>query len=112
MPSNRQRYPENWNEIAFFIKEQAGWHCHKCKMQCIRPGEDISALTKSERMAKTLVVHHANYTPEDNRPENLIPLCTGCHLSYHIRKKSNVTPGQLSLFEDPVIQGDRYILIP
>jgi predicted HNH restriction endonuclease len=49
-------------------------------------------------MVKTLTVHHANYTPEDNRAENLIPLCTACHLSYHTRKKSNVTPGQLSLF--------------
>ncbi|HEY9693894.1 MAG TPA: hypothetical protein V6D15_16950 [Oculatellaceae cyanobacterium] len=51
-------------------------------------------------MAKTLTVHHANYTPEDNHAENLIPLCTACHLSYHTRKKSSITPGQLSLFKE------------
>ncbi|HEY9695358.1 MAG TPA: HNH endonuclease [Oculatellaceae cyanobacterium] len=99
MPYNPQRYPENWDEIAFSIKEQARWRCRKCNMQCIRPGEDTSGLSKSERMAKTLTVHHANYTPEDNRTENLIPLCSACHLGYHTRKKSNITPGQLLLFE-------------
>jgi hypothetical protein len=99
MSSNPQRYPENWNKIALSIKEQAGWRCRKCKMQCIRPGENTSGLSKSERMAKTLTVHHANYTPEDNRAENLIALCSACHLGYHTRKKSNITPGQLSLFE-------------
>ncbi|HEY9693892.1 MAG TPA: hypothetical protein V6D15_16940 [Oculatellaceae cyanobacterium] len=49
-------------------------------------------------MAKTLVVHHANYTPEDNRLENLILLYTACQLNYHAREKSNITPSQLSLF--------------
>ena len=99
MSSNPQRYPDNWDEIALSIKEQAQWRCRKCNMQCIRSGEDTSGLTKSERMVKTLVVHHANYTPEDNRAENLIPLCSACHLGYHTRKKSNITPGQRSLFE-------------
>ncbi len=41
MPS-AQRYPDNWNEIALSIKEQAQWRCRKCNMQCIRPGEDTS----------------------------------------------------------------------
>jgi hypothetical protein len=39
----------------------------------------------------------ANFTPEDNQPENLIALCTPCHLALHGRtKRSNVSPGQLS----------------
>jgi hypothetical protein len=41
-------------------------------------------------------VHHHNRMPEDNRPENLIALCTTCHLSYHNRQQSNIPPGQLS----------------
>jgi hypothetical protein len=92
------RYPANWKEIAFRVKEQAGWRCRKCQQQCLRPGEDTSHLTRSERMARTLTVHHDNRIPEDNRPKNLIPLCTGCHLSFHYLGQSNVSPGQLSLF--------------
>jgi hypothetical protein len=51
-------------------------------------------------------VHHRNRIPEDNRPENLIALCTACHLSYHNRGQSNVSPGQLSLFPDDGIDWD------
>jgi 5-methylcytosine-specific restriction endonuclease McrA len=93
------RYPNNWQEIAFNIKQQSGWKCCKCGMQCIKPNEDTSKLTKSERMMRTLTVHHSNYKPEDNRSENLIPLCTACHLSFHVRGRGNVAIDQLSLFE-------------
>ena len=92
-------YPENWNEIAFSIKEEAGWCCSKCGMQCICPSEDVSVLTTSERRARTLQVHHWNRDPSDNRTENLSAMCSGCHLSYHYLGHSNVSPGQLSLFE-------------
>jgi hypothetical protein len=97
MPSYR-RYTDDWNEIALSIKERAGWRCSKCGMQCLRPGEDVAGLTKSEKAARTLTVHHWNRDPEDNRPGNLAALCSGCHLSYHHLGHSNVSPGQLSLF--------------
>ena len=92
------RYPDNWNQIAFAIKARAGWRCSKCGMQCIRPGEQVKGLTISERRARTLQVHHWNRDPSDNRPENLAPLCSGCHLSFHNLGQANVLPGQLSLF--------------
>jgi formate-dependent nitrite reductase cytochrome c552 subunit len=94
-----KRYPDNWQEIALSVKENAGWRCAKCHQQCLRPGKP-SGLTKSERCALTLTVHHRNRIPEDNRLENLIALCTACHLSYHNRGQSNVSPGQLSFFPD------------
>ena len=97
MVARSHRYPANWKEIATTIKNNAGWRCRDCGMQCIKPGDDTLDLTLSQRMAKTLNVHHSNYLPEDNRPENLIPLCSGCHLTYHNRRQSHVTPGQLSL---------------
>lgn len=97
MPIYRQRYPENWSDIALAVKESSGWRCRHCGRQCLRPGETKN-LTRSEWTAATLCVHHANFTPEDNRPENLIPLCTPCHLALHTRGKGNVSPGQLSLF--------------
>lgn len=94
----QSRYPDNWDEISLKVKESAKWQCQKCGMQCLKPSDDGSKLSRSERMRKTLTVHHANYQPEDNRPENLIPLCTGCHLSLHTGKKGNVSIGQLRLF--------------
>ena len=93
----KSRYPDNWDEIALKIKKAAQWKCAKCGMQCLKPDDDISDLSKSERAKKTLNVHHSNYQPEDNREENLIPLCTSCHLSFHSQKRGNVHPDQLSL---------------
>ena len=92
------RYTQDWNEIAFAIKEKANWRCSKCGMQCIRPGDETAKLTKSERAARTLTVHHWNRDPQDNRVGNLAALCSGCHLSYHYLGQGNVSPGQLSLF--------------
>lgn len=45
-------------------------------MQCLRPTDKRDGLNRRERSIKTLVVHHRNYTPEDNRAENLADLCT------------------------------------
>ncbi|WP_392476235.1 HNH endonuclease [Nostoc sp. C110] len=99
MPRKSQvRYPENWSDIAVDIKQSVGWRCSKCGLQCIRPGDDTSELSRSLRMALTLTVHHKNFLPEDNRRENLYALCTACHLSFHTRRRGNVSPGQLSLF--------------
>ncbi|MBD2527849.1 HNH endonuclease [Nostoc sp. UIC 10607] len=95
---SQQRYPENWSDIALEVKQSVGWRCSKCGLQCIRPDDDTSELTRSLRMALTLTVHHKNFMPEDNRRENLYALCSGCHLSFHTRRRGNVSPGQLSLF--------------
>ncbi|MEO1764667.1 MAG: HNH endonuclease, partial [Cyanobacteria bacterium J06629_18] len=72
-------YPDNWTDIATSIKSEAGWRCQKCGLQCIRPGEDTSKLTRSQRMAYTLQVHHWDRNPTNNRRDNLIALCSGCH---------------------------------
>lgn len=92
------RYPKNWTDIALKIKEKCDWKCCKCGLQCFKPSDDVSKLSKSERMRKTLTIHHSNYMPEDNREENLIPLCSACHLSFHQGKKGNISIGQLELF--------------
>jgi hypothetical protein len=100
------RYPNNWSEIALKLKQQANWKCEKCGLQCLMPNDDVSRLSKSERMKITLNVHHKNYRPEDNRPENLICLCTACHLSYHTRGRGNVSIYQLSLTFGAASQSD------
>ncbi|MGB7439568.1 MAG: HNH endonuclease [Coleofasciculaceae cyanobacterium] len=94
---SNHRYPDNWKEIATAIKETANWKCSKCHRQCLKPGTKTE-LSCSERIAYTLTVHHWNRNPGDNRTENLVALCTGCHLFYHQGGKSNTSPGQLELF--------------
>lgn len=42
MPMERHRYPDNWDEIATQVKEEAGWKCEECGKQCRRPGEPTS----------------------------------------------------------------------
>jgi 5-methylcytosine-specific restriction endonuclease McrA len=98
MSSKLNRYPKNWKAIALKIKEKANWKCDKCGLQCLKPSDSRKGLTRSEISKITLTVHHRNYQPEDNSENNLIALCSGCHLSYHARKRGNMTIGQLSLF--------------
>jgi hypothetical protein len=99
MPIDRQRYGKNWQEVALQVKTAAGWRCQHCGQQCLRPGEKPKSLSRSEWTLRTLSVHHANFTPECNYIENLIPLCSPCHLALHgrARRRSNTSPGQLEL---------------
>jgi hypothetical protein len=91
-------YPENWKEIAAAVKLASGWRCYKCGILGLRPGEKPPNLTKSQRRAYTLQVHHWNCDPSDNRLENLVCLCSACHLYCHRFGRGNISPGQLSLF--------------
>lgn len=97
MPMDRSRYPADWKAIALSVKVKAGWQCRHCGKQCLQPGDDRSGLSPSVVGQNTLTVHHSDFRPENNRPENLIPLCAPCHLRAHSPKKSNVPPGQLTL---------------
>lgn len=76
MPMEKSRYPENWEKIAFEIKQAAGWKCQICGKQCRRPGEPF------DTHKRTLTVAHLNHTPEDMRLENLKAMCAPCHLRY------------------------------
>jgi 5-methylcytosine-specific restriction endonuclease McrA len=95
---NRSRYSSNWDNIALEVKSKSDWKCARCGMQCLRPTDKRDGLNRRERSIKTLVVHHRNYTPEDNRAENLAALCTAFHMLFHTRRRGNVSPGQLSLW--------------
>jgi 5-methylcytosine-specific restriction endonuclease McrA len=91
---NRSRYSSNWDNIALEVKSKSDWKCARC----LRPTDKRDGLNRRERSIKTLVVHHRNYTPEDNRAENLAALCTAFHMLFHTRRRGNVSPGQLSLW--------------
>jgi hypothetical protein len=53
------------------------------------------SITEQKRLE--LAVHHSDYCPENNQPQNLKVLCSACHLYYHQRQKGNLLPGQLAL---------------
>ena len=90
-------YPKNWNEIADRIKQQSGYCCQRCRMQCLPPGNSYRHLPRKIRSKYTAQVHHRDLQPSNNNINNLVTLCTGCHLYYHHGQKGNITPGQLSL---------------
>lgn len=86
MPVDRSRYPDDWPAIALRTKEAADWICADCGMQCRRPGEPF------DTHRRTMSVHHlgvdkSDGTPgdmrdkQDCRPENLLALCSKCHLA-------------------------------
>lgn len=76
MPMDRKRYPENWNEIALAVKEDAKWRCESCGTQCYRPGEPCLD------RRRVLTVAHLDHTPENCARDNLRALCSVCHLRY------------------------------
>lgn len=104
MPMDRSKYPDEWDEIALAVKEEADWQCEMCGKQCRRPGEPF------DTHARTLTVAHCNHIESDSRPENLAALCAPCHLRYDNEdntqraaisryNKSYCDKNQLQLFE-------------
>lgn len=101
MPVDWSRYPADWKQISLRIKEAAQWICQDCGMQCRRPGEPF------DTHRRTMSVHHIDHDPPNVAPENLVPLCAGCHLrrdaSFHAqnaaktRRKQRVAAGQREL---------------
>lgn len=100
MPMDRSRYPEAFDEIARRVKERADWCCEKCGRQCYRPGEP------NDDRRFTLTTAHINHTPTDCSDENLIALCSGCHLEYDAPYKA-MRRLRLRLLEEYATRSDR-----
>ena len=83
MPLKRERYPENWEEIAEEVKRRAGYRCENCGSPSI-PG-------------RILTVHHLDLNPQNNDLNNLVALCQVCHLKIQAKYR----PGQGWLFKKP-----------
>ena len=59
-------YPVDWNNrLREMIRKRDNYIC---------------ALCRKEQNKRQHSVHHINYNKKDTRPENLVTLCTGCHL--------------------------------
>jgi hypothetical protein len=55
MNKTQSRYPTDWPQIALAIKEREGWHCHRCGIQGLRPGD---RLFSPKDRALLIQVHH------------------------------------------------------
>lgn len=113
-PMQSDRYPAHWKQIALAIKQAANWVCQDCGMQCRRPGEPF------DTHKRTMSVHHLGapkpdgspgdmHDKQDCRPENLLALCSACHLARDLpghvanaartRRAKRIAAGQLELIE-------------
>jgi hypothetical protein len=92
------RYPPNWQAITEEKKRLANWTCERCKLDgCPAWYAKLLGYSFGKQKQLELSVHHCDYNPENNAPENLIVLCSACHLYYHQRRKGNLTQGQLPI---------------
>ena len=73
MRKSKGPYPDNWEDIANRVKEEAGWRC----VRCGHPHDPANGYT--------LTVHHLDLDPSNNRWWNLAALCQRCHLSIQAR---------------------------
>lgn len=72
MPMNQSLYPDNWADIARREKDRAQWMCEECGADCL---DDHPTSQRNK-----LTVHHLDHNPANCAPDNLIALCTVCHL--------------------------------
>lgn len=83
MPIHREhrgRYPVNWGELAFEIKDANHWQCQACGKPCRQPGEPF------DTHRRTLTVAHLDGV-YDRAWVQLAPLCSCCHLRHDARRR-------------------------
>ena len=112
MPMDRSLYPNNWEQIAHEVKQQANWHCEECGKPCRKPGvkwvdfvghlltdnsgdwydqtcDEVNGDLVEKPQRFTLTVAHLDHNPANCDRSNLKALCSVCHLRYdqeHHRK--------------------------
>lgn len=85
LDANRDGYPDNWAEIAWVMKDWAGWRCENC------------GAFHSPATGYCLTVHHLDGNPMNCWWTNLLVCCQRCHL--HIQ--ATYIPGMIWLFDKP-----------
>lgn len=70
MRPKRQITDREWRRLRAAVLDRDAWTC----LDCGRRGARFE-------------VHHVDLNPADNRIENLVTLCRGCHQLRHYRPK-------------------------
>ncbi|NEZ66255.1 HNH endonuclease [Leptolyngbyaceae cyanobacterium CCMR0082] len=121
MPMDRSLYPDDWDEIALNIKNEAKWVCDDCGKICRKSGESVDefvvrinainqlfsgwpediSVSESEVRAHpqrwTLTVAHLDHQPQNCDRTNLKALCAPCHCRYDLQPSSMFVKKQLKL---------------
>lgn len=111
----RERYPDDWENMALRVKDGAGWACEECKRPCRKPGEtgdqfafrvidhsktflepwmvgpfiaSLMDVVGNKLQMFTLTTAHLDHDPENPNPR-LKALCSGCHLRYDAERRRN-----------------------
>jgi len=115
-PENRNRYPEDWDEISHRIRfERAQGRC-ECDGRCGRGTHQGRCPNMHGQPAYgsghivVLTTAHLDHTPENVDDGNLLALCQGCHLWYdrehhaetrrETRRAAESAAGQIPLWTD------------
>ena len=83
MPVDLRKYPKNWKELSLSVKQKSNYCCSCCGKRCYKPGERPENLTRSEWTGAILQTHHRDFNCSNNSWENLISLCSACHLKMY-----------------------------
>ncbi len=80
-PCNKDRYPDNWQEIVAGIRERSGDCCEGSPAypDCRAPNGEPHPITGS---IIVLTVGHLDHMPENCDDDNLKHWCQRCHLTY------------------------------
>jgi 5-methylcytosine-specific restriction endonuclease McrA len=69
-------YIDRWNEIRKEIYKRDNWTCQECHNKC----SGIKSKTY-----KRIQCHHIDQDKKNCNPNNLITLCSSCHIRIHIK---------------------------
>ena len=91
MPIDHRYHPE-WDTVSRYVRELFDFFCARCDKDC----------RNSKNADSVLQVHHIDENPGNNELENLIPLCSSCHLKIEkeARLHAPYNAIQLELFEN------------
>lgn len=76
---NNESPSKNLQIIRLMVKDRDGWACQWGK------------ICKNKKRGIKLIIHHIDKDRSNNRIDNLITLCEGCHMHFHNLDRGYVT---------------------
>lgn len=79
----------NGYETVKFNTEERGWHttykvvANELKQKEIAEKEELAKTDGSDKFSYSVAIHHKDFNKQNNTPENLLPLTSYEHWSYH-----------------------------